>query len=311
MAVFITGGLGHIGSWCARLLAQEGRDVIVYDTNDETHDYLDQVAKSITFIKGDVLDFAALEHAFERHRHEIDGIIHTVGVMGELVQRDPHYNVTLNVMGLVNVLELARLCEIPKVLYTSSGAVYGAVEEAAGECLPPAPADLYAATKVSAEHIGVHYGQAFGIDFRVARVYFVYGPGKRPSRFIRLYQMAFGALEGMEGLRMDRGAQQRLDFTYVEDAARGIELLFGAQGLRHKIFNIASGKAHAVGEAARLAQTLTHFPVKVDIGPGELMRRCETLDIGRARTELGYGPRVDLQEGIKRYADWLKDRVHA
>jgi nucleoside-diphosphate-sugar epimerase len=309
MAVFITGGYGHLASWTALLLARQGRKVILYDVDQERPDHLDEVSQQITFIRGDVLDLASLRNALEEHCSELDGIIHTVGVMGELVLSNPHYYVTLNIMGLVNVLELARMLQVKKVLYTSTGAVYGVVPGLARETHNPNPSDLYAATKVSAEYLGIQYGQAFDIDFRIARLFFVYGPGKYPSRFIRLYKMAFGALEGLEGLQMDKGADQRLDFTYVEDAARGMALLFDAKDPPHKIFNIATGESHSVGEVAKLAQRYTHFPVSVSIGPGELMRRSEALDITRAASELGYAPRVNLEEGIKRYADWLKQRA--
>lgn len=309
MAVFITGGYGHLGSWTALLLARQGRKVLLYDVDQEPPDYLREVSQHLTFIPGDVLDLAALRNALEQHHSEIDGIIHTVGVMGELVLSNPHYYVTLNIVGLVNVLELARILHVKKVLYTSTGAVYGVVQGLAHETHTPNPTDLYAATKVSAEYLGIQYEQAFGIDFRVARLFFVYGPGKYPSRFIRLYKMAFGALEGLEGLQMDRGADQRLDFTYVEDAAQGIALLFDAKDLPYKIFNIATGESHSVGEVAELAKRYTHFPVPVEIGPGELMRRSEALDIARAVEQLGYAPCVSLDEGIKRYADWLKQRL--
>lgn len=309
MAVFITGGHGHLGSWAALLLARRGNKVILYDIEQEAPDYLTEVSQHVTFIRGDVLDFATLRNALEQHRSDIDGIIHTVGVMGELVLSNPHYYVTLNIMGLVNVLELARVLQLKKVLYTSTGAVYGVVQGLARETHTPNPTDLYAATKASAEYLGIQYEQGFGIDFRIARLFFVYGPGKYPSRFIKLYKMTFGALEGLEGLQMDRGADQRLDFTYVEDAARGIVLLFDAQDLPHKIFNIATGESHSVGEVAELAKRYTHFPVPVQIGPGELMRRSEALDIARAAKHLGYAPHVGLEEGIKRYADWLKQRA--
>jgi nucleoside-diphosphate-sugar epimerase len=311
MAVFITGGYGHIASWTALLLAQQGQNVILYDTTQGALDYLDEVAKHITFVKGDVLDRAALRTALEQYRNKLDGIIHTVGVMGELVLLNPHYHVTLNIMGLVNVLELARVLGINKVLYTSTGAVYGAVEGVADETHIPNPTDLYAATKISAEYLGIQYGQAFGIDFRIARLFFVYGPGKYPSQFIRLYKIAFGVLEGIKELRMDKGADQRLDFTYVEDAARGIALLFNAENPRHQIFNIATGQAHSVGEVLELTKRYTHFPVPVEIGPGELMRRCEALDISRAVSELGYQPQIGLEQGVKLYADWLRDSKQA
>lgn len=307
MAILITGGYGHIGSWTALHLARQGKEVIVFDAQAEIPECLQEVASCIRFIQGDVLDLAALTSTVRRHRPELEGIIHTVGVMGEFVAANPYRNVNLNVVGLLNVLELARIFEIGRVVYTSSGAVYGPVGGVAGESLPPNPADLYAATKASAEMLGLQYGETFGIDFRAARLFFVYGPGRYPSRFIRLYRTAFGVLEGIVGLRLEKGADQRLDFSYVEDAARGLVLLFEASALEHKIFNIASGESHSVGEVARLARRYTHFPVEVEIGPGELMRRCEALDITLATRELGYRPQVGLEEGVRRYADWLRD----
>ncbi|MDX1489062.1 MAG: NAD(P)-dependent oxidoreductase [Acidiferrobacterales bacterium] len=208
MAVFITGGYGHIASWTALLLARQGQKVILYDKVHRGLDYLDEVAEHISFVKGDVLDLATLRAALEQYHTTLDGIIHTVGVMGELVLLNPHYHVTLNIMGLANVLELARVLGIKKVLYTSTGAVYGTVEGVADETQVPNPTDLYAATKISAEYLGIHYGQAFGLDFRIARLFFVYGPGKYPSQFISLYKIAFGVLEGIKQLSIDKGADQ-------------------------------------------------------------------------------------------------------
>ena len=85
MAVFITGGHGHIGSWAAYFLAKEGQQIFLYDTNPMVPDHLAEVAQHITFIKGDVMDFPCLTDIFKKYKNEIDGILHTVGVMGELV----------------------------------------------------------------------------------------------------------------------------------------------------------------------------------------------------------------------------------
>lgn len=306
MAVFLTGGHGHIASWTAYRLAKEGEKVILYDTNPIAPDYLGEVYRHVRFIRGDVMDLPALTGAFRQYKDEIDGIIHTVAVMGEFVQVNPHGNVMLNIGGLLNVLEMARIFGITKVLYTSTGAVYGAAEGTASEDKnPPNPADLYGATKVSCEYLGSQYENNFGIDFRICRIYFVYGPGKFPSRFIRLYKVAFGALEGLKELKLEKGADQKLDFTYVEDVATGVVLLYKARHLKYKIFNVATGVGTNVGKVAELAQKYTHFPVEVEIGPGRLMPRCEALDISRAAEELGYQPRYGLEEGVRLYADWL------
>jgi nucleoside-diphosphate-sugar epimerase len=307
LATFITGGYGQIGSWIAYLLAKEGEDVIIIDTNPVPPDYLLEVNQQIRFINGSVMDIPLLTEIFQKHNREIDGIIHTVAVMGPFVPLNPHFNVSLNVGSMLNVLEIARLFEIEKVVYTSTGAVYGEAEGIATEAeFHPTPADLYSATKVSSEYIGLQYGNSFGIDYRISRVYFLYGPGKLPSQFIQLYQLSFGALEGIKGLKADKGADQQVDFTHVEDAATGTVLLYKAKDPKQKIYNIATGVPRSVGEAASLSEKYSHFPVKVEIGPGTLMPRCKALDITRAREEFGYQPKYSLEEGIQDYADWLK-----
>lgn len=306
MAVFITGGHGHIGSWAAYFLAKEGEEVILYDTNPVAPDCLDPVSKLITFIKGDVMDFARLFEVFTKYASEIEGIIHTVGIMGELVLENPYGNVKLNIGGTHNILEIARQLKIPKVVYTSTGAVYGAVDGTVAEDqYPPNPCDLYGSTKASAEFLGRQYANTFGFEFRISRVYFCYGQGKLPSRFIRLYRLAFGALEGLEDLTMDKGFDQKLDFTYIEDAARGTAMLYQAENTKHSVYNIATGIPSSVGKVAELAKKYSQFDVQVELGPGELMARAEALDISRAREELGFKPIYSIEEGLKKYADWM------
>jgi len=306
MAVLITGGHGHIGSWAARFLVDEGIDVILLDTNPVTPDCLRPVADKIRFIQGSVMDFPHLNDIVRHHRDRIDGIIHTVGVMGELVLENPYGNVQLNIGGTQNILEIARQFQIPKVVYTSTGAVYGEVSGTIAEDAAPVnPSDLYGATKASCEFLGRQYAQTFGFDFRISRIYFCYGPGKLPSRFIRLYRLAFGALEGLSGLEMDRGADQRLDFVHVEDAGRGTAMLYLAQQPPHRIYNIATGVSTAVGRIAELTQQASPYDVTVKLGQGALMKRCEALDISRARKELGFEPRYDVEAGIRHYAEWM------
>jgi nucleoside-diphosphate-sugar epimerase len=309
MAVFITGGHGHIGSWAAGYLAAQGEEVILFDTNPVVPDCLQAVGNRMTFIQGDVRDFPHLVDIFRRRRAEIDGIIHTVGIMGELVLDNPHANVHLNIAGTHNVLEIARQFEIPKVVYTSTGAVYGSVSGTIAEDDAPLnPSDLYGATKASCELLGRQYAQSFGIDFRISRVYFCYGPGKLPSRFIRLYRLTFGALEGLTGLHMDAGADQRLDFVYIEDAARGTALLYQAEDPPHAVYNIATGVSTSLERMIALSRQHSAFDVEVSVGPGVLMKRCEALDISRARKELGFAPRFDVETGIRRYADWMRSK---
>ena len=308
MAVLITGGYGHIGSWVAARFAEGGDDVIIVDISGEVPEHLEKWSHRIQFLRENICNFSSFLASLDEYHGEIDGIVHTVGIMGEFVADRPREHVSLNIMGTLNVLEAARLLNITKVVYTSTGAVYGPATGIVTEETPLNPADLYAATKVASEHLGLQYAESFGLDFRIGRVFFVYGPGKLPSRFVRLYRIAFGALEGLTDLSMDKGADQKLDFTYIEDAARGLVLLYRADRPPHRIYNIATGVATSVTHVAALAREHSRLSVPVEIGPGALMPRAEALDITRARTELGYEPRVGLEDGIERYAVWL-DRV--
>ncbi|MFH1984442.1 MAG: NAD(P)-dependent oxidoreductase [Pseudomonadota bacterium] len=311
MGVFITGGHGHIGSYAAKYLAEQGKRVIIYDTNPVIPDCLAALQPHITFIRGDVMNFPHLADVCRRYRGEIDGIIHTVGIMGELVLEAPYANVQLNITGTHNVLEAARQFQIPKVVYTSTGAVYGAVPGVVAEDdYPVAPADLYGATKASCEFLGLQYGNNFGIDFRIGRVFFCYGPGKLPSTFIRLYRLVFGALEGLDNLTLDSGADQRLDFVYIADAGRGTALLYGADNPPHRIYNIATGVSHSLREVADLACAHSSFKgVSVEMGPGKLMQRCDALNIDRARSELSFTPEYTLEAGVAAYAQWIREKL--
>ncbi len=306
MAVFITGGNGHIGSWIASLFARANKDILIYDVNRRCPENLEDYRDKIQFIEGDVLDFARLTDVLKKNHQNIEGIIHTVAVMGEFVPLNPHFNVRLNVIGLLNVLEAARIFDIKKFLFTSTGAVYGKKKGETREDDGLNPQDLYAASKASAEMIGRQYAEVYHLDYRIGRLYFVYGPGRLPSTFFTLYKIAFGVLEGIQGLQSSKGGDQKIDFTYVLDAAQGIYRLFEKKKPDSSVYNLSSGKSYKIAEVVALCKKYTHFPTEISLGKGILMNRVEGLDISRAQKELGYQPEYDIEKGIRLYSDWIK-----
>lgn len=309
MYTVITGGFGHIGSWTARELIEQGGSVLILDTRTDVPDCLRNLEQSFVHIPCDITRFEELAGVLQQYRNTVEGILHTVGIMGEFVQTAPHRNTEINVNGFLNALEAARIFGIQKIVYTSTGAVYGAMQGVASETRDlPQPADLYSATKASAEMLGLQYGATFDMDVRIARVYFIYGPGKLPSQFIRLYRSTFGVLEGLSDLQMEHGFDQKLDFTNVQDAARGICRLYSAAQLPRKVYNIATGQASSVGEVVRMAAEIAGQTAP-EIGPGTLMPRCVALSIELARHELGYEPHIRLEEGLREYYDWIKARA--
>lgn len=306
MAVFITGGYGHLGSWIAYLFAKNNQDVIIYDINKRCPDYLEEYKDKLHFIEGDILDFAKLTEVIKEYHNDIEGIIHTIAIMAEFVQENPYVSTKLNIVSLLNILELSRIFGIKKIIYTSTGAVYGSKKGKSKEEDCVEPPDLYAASKVSAEFIGSKYADAFKMDFRIGRLYFVYGPGKMPSTFFTLYKLIFGILEGIEGMTSVRGGEQIIDFTYVLDAAKGIYLLFEKEKPDSRIYNISSGNSYKVEEVVELCKKYTYFPVDISLGKGKLMDRVEGLDISRVKKELGYQPEHSIEEGIELYSEWIR-----
>jgi len=308
MAVLITGGYGQLGSWLTYQFAREGKEVIVLDVVDKDLDYLRGVEDKITFIQASILDFPKLVEVFIQYKDKIEGVVHTVAITADpSFGKNPYHALMVNLTGTINMLELSRLFKIKKFLFVSSGAVYGEVKDRPSELTHPFhPGDLYGASKASGELIGQQYENHYGIDFRCARPYFFFGPGRLPSQQTELFKNLLGPLEGLSNLKLEKGADQKLGFTYVKDAAYGIYLLYEARNLRHKSVNIASEEPVSFLEMIRLAQKYSDKPTQVNIGSGKLFPRGETLDISIAKEELGFYPRYTVEEGIKEYAEWIK-----
>jgi nucleoside-diphosphate-sugar epimerase len=309
MAVLITGGYGLLGSWVARDLAEQGHDVMLLDVAERDMSYLEPVQKRVRFVRASVMDLPRLTELFREHEGKIDGIIHTVAVMAvPEYWANPHAGTEINIMGTVNMLEMARLFGVEKFLYVSSGAVYGVFTgRAHEERNPPKPGDLYGACKAGAEMIGEQYANHYGIDFRCVRPYFFFGPGKMPSELPHLFTMLLGPLESLTGLKLEKGSEQKLGFTYVRDTAKGTFLLYTARNPKRKTYNIASEEPVSFRQMVSLARKYSKNPTAVEMGPGILFPRGETLDITLAKEDLGFSPEYDVEEGMKEYADWISD----
>jgi len=311
MAVLITGGYGLLGSWVAYYLAKEGKKIIMFDVTFQRLDYLEEVENLLIPIKGSVLDWPKLVQTFKKFEGEIEGIIHTPATTATAVYwENPYQSTILNIMGSLNILEMARLYGVKKVIYISSGAVYGEVKGGVCETTYPVkPSDLYGASKASAEFLGLQYQNHYGIDFRIVRPYFFFGPGRLPSQLPPLFKTLFGCIEGLSNLELEKGADQSLGFTYVKDTAWGTVLVYKAENLKYRTFNIAADKAINFLDLVDIAKKYSSTPTKVKIGSGKLFPRGETLDTSLARKCLGFEPKYDIEEAVAEYAKWISKNI--
>jgi nucleoside-diphosphate-sugar epimerase len=307
MYVLVTGGLGHIGSWVSYELVHRGKSVIATGRSWRRLNYLEALEDKIEFFAVDVLDYASLCRLFKQYEGQIEGIIHIAGLMGgPKFALNPQYHVRINTMGTLDVLEMARIFGIEKFVYVSSGSIYGPRDDVPAESDPISPGDLYGAAKASAEFFGLQYANEFGLDFRAARVYFAYGPGRFPSELYPLYNAVFGPLEGKTKIKLDAGADQAVDFTYIRDIAHAMALIFEAREVKYRQYNISSGAYRKIPELIDIVSRCAGVSVETDIGPGRIMPRGPSLDSTRLRQELGFAPRYTFEEGVKEYAEWIK-----
>lgn len=312
MATLVFGGLGHVGSWVVHDLAARGEEVVVLDRASGLEglglDHLEPLSSRLRFESLDVLDTHSLFERMKAHEGRIDAVVFGVAVIAGPTFRDrPFRNIEINTVGLLNVLEACRILGVPKVVNLSSGAVYGDQPGGQTEETPFKATDLYGATKIANEVLAGQYGATYGMDVRQARLYFVYGPGKLPSRMHVLYQAMFGPLEGLSDVAAPSGGDQALDWTHVRDTAEGIVRLLDARDVAPgEAFNISCGVAVNHRDIVGQVSALLGRDSGMSIGDGAFFGRGAPLDISKARSRLGFEPRfADIREGLRDYRDWL------
>lgn len=307
MSILVTGGLGHLGSWVCHELLKEGKSVIVTGHSFRALSYLAEYKDRIEFRPLEILDFAAICRLLKKESDKLEGIIHIAGLMGgPFFATNPHHHIQINTMGTVNMMEACRLFDVERFVYISSGSIYGPRSDIPLESDPLNPGDLYSATKSSCEFFGLQYANEFGLDFRAIRVYFAYGPGRMPSELYPLYAAVFGCLEGKTQVSLPAGADQSIDFTYIKDIATAIALVFKADKLKHRQYNVTSGSYRTIPEIIETIAEQVGESVKMEIGPGLIMPRGPSLDHSRLRDELGYKPQYSLEQGVVEYHSWIK-----
>ena len=314
MATLVFGGLGHVGSWISHDLAARGEDVVIFDLGATGLDglgldYLKPYRDRLTFENVDVLDVHTLFERMRAYEGRIDAVIFGVAVIaGPNFAKRPFRHIQINTVGMLNVIEACRIFGVPRFINLSSGAVYGDQAGGQTEDLPVKVTDLYGATKASNEVLALQYGQTYGIDVRNARLYFVYGPGKLPSRMHVLYQAMFGPLEGPTEADSPKGGDQSLDWTHVRDTAAGVVALLDAPAdVSGEAFNISSGVAVAHRDIVGHVADIVGHESKVTLGSGLFFERGAPLDISKARARLGFEPRfADIREGLRDYHAWLQ-----
>jgi UDP-glucuronate 4-epimerase len=296
----VTGAAGFIGSHLSEKLLEQGHEVVGLDCFTDYYDtgLKEENARALDVRRVDLaedeLDFAAY-----------DGVFHLAGQPGVRSFGDvfPLY-LRRNVDATRRVFEAAASVGV-RVVFASSSSVYG---EAAAYPTPedtePRPISPYGITKLACEHLARAYERSFGLDFVVLRYFNAFGPRQRPD--MAFTRIAFALAEGTPFTLYGDGEQSR-SWTDVSDV---VDATIAAMDRGRGTYNVGGALEASMSEAIALFERLAGKPLTVITEPevpGE--QRRTKADTTRIRTDLGWEPRVGLEEGLEAQWQWASARV--
>jgi len=297
MKFLITGAAGFLGSALANQLAREGQQVRGLD--DLSTGNPASLFEDVHFTRGDVNDRPKLWTLLQ----DVDCVYHLAARVSvpESVLYPREYN-AVNVGGTVSLMEAMRDVGVRRVVFISSGAVYGDQgQQPLKENAIPNPGSPYAVSKLSSEYYVRTIGRLWGIETVILRMFNAYGPGQHlPAshppvipNFLR--QATRGGTIVVHG----DGSQTR-DYVFVDDAVRAMVAASTAANVDDTIINVGSGTETSVRAVARLSKEITNSEAELVYNPRSdagVSRMCADLTL--AGDKLGYTPRVTLAEGLQ------------
>ena len=326
MTTLVTGAAGFIGYHLAERLLARGESVTGIDNLNDYYDpqlKRDRIAalksrhgNAFVFIETDFADDAALDAALAPH--EIARIAHLGAQAGVRYSIDnPRAYVKSNLVGHLNLLEVARARSVPMV-YASSSSVYGG-----NEVLPfrvedrvDHPLSLYAATKKADELMSETYAHLYRIPLTGLRFFTVYGPWGRPDMAMWIFTKAIFAGEPIKVF--NQGAMRR-DFTYVDDIVSGVvacldnpppddgAIKAGGSKAPHRLYNIGNHRSEELTQMIGLIEEACGRTAIRELHPLQPGDVPETFaDISAIGGDLGYAPTTTIAEGIPRFVDWYR-----
>ncbi len=299
MRILVTGAAGFIASHVADAYIAAGHDVAIVD--DLSRGRMANVNPRARFYQGDVRDRSFLENVFAKENPE--AINHHAAQMDvRRGVREPIFDASVNILGSINLLELAVAHKVKRVVYISTaGAAYGEPKQVpVPEDYPIDPITPYGISKHTVEHYLFTFRVLYGLNYVVLRYGNVYGPRQSSKGEAGVFAIfCEQLLAGIRPVIYGDGSKVR-DYVYIEDVARA-NLLALERGTA-EIFNIADGVPttdYEVFQRVRDSLGIEGLePEYVSKRPGEV--DSIYLDISKARRLLGWEPRISLEEGTKR-----------
>jgi UDP-glucuronate 4-epimerase len=313
MRVLLTGVAGFIGSHLAKRLLARGDELIGLDNFDETlypaalhQRNLAELGTPprLRLVRGDFLDAPLVERLTA---DRIDVVVHLgalAGVRPSIAQPKRYQRV--NIEGTLNLLEACRQSRVARFVFASSSSVYGARSTVPFREDDPCdrPASPYAATKRCGEILCANYSELHGIATTALRFFTVYGPRQRPEMAIHKFARL---------IREDRplplfgdGSTAR-DYTFIDDIVDGVVAAIDRTGGgAHRVYNLGGSRTTTLAKLVELLEAGLGKRARIERLPDQPGDVPITFaDVSRSSSELGYAPKVPIEEGLRRFCDWF------
>lgn len=313
--ILLTGGAGFIGSRLAARLVDDN-EVVVFDNGhrDSLAGTAARRHRNLTFRQGDVQDLPAVTAA----ARGCNAIVHLAAIAGvDTVIKMPVETMKVNILGTFNALEAARAVDgLERFVDFSTSEVFGAfafkVREGDATSLGAVGEArwTYAVSKLATEHLAFSYHRAYGLPAVAVRPFNIYGPGQVGEGAI--HRFIVQALRDEDITIHNDGSQIRA-WCYVDDMVDGILAALERPDAVGHTFNIGNPRSvltifQLAQEIVRLSGSSSRLVFK-PWGNTEVELRIPNID--KARELLGYEPRVDLTEGLRRTIEWYRERTTA
>src|SRR3954471_6034401 len=326
MTILVTGAAGFIGFHVSERLLARGEEVIGVDVVNDYYsvrlkrDRLAELARrhnGFRVVELDFADNAALQEGLAGERFE--SVVHLGAQAGVRYSiENPHAYVHSNLVGHLDMLEVARHRRLKHFVYASSSSVYGG-----NESLPfrvedrvDQPLSLYAATKKADELISETYAHLYRLPQTGLRFFTVYGPWGRPDMAMWLFTRAI--LAG-EPIQVFGEGDMRRDFTYIDDIVTGVvacldnpppddgtEKAGGSRG-PHRLYNIGNHRSEELTRMIALIEEACGRKAEKRLLPMQAGDVRDTYaDISAIQRDLGFAPSTGIDEGIPRFVDWYR-----
>lgn len=297
MNFLITGGAGFLGTTLSNRLARQGHSVCALD--DLSVGDPSELLPQVTFVKGDVNDKPLLWSVLQN----VDCVFHLAALVSvpESSLYPSEYN-RINVGGTVNLMEAIRDTKVKRIVFTSSGAIYGKLDHVpykeTDEVFPGSP---YAVSKLAAEYYIKEISHEIGVESVILRIFNAYGPGQHiplsHPPVIASYLMH--AIHNGSIVIHGDGTQTR-DYVYVDDVVNAMVTSSTATGVDQQIINIGSGIETNILELVRLVREVTQMRPEEIFNPHKFGGTSRMVaDISKAYEKLNYLPMTPLPGGLR------------